>query len=773
MRSQLGLARVRRGAVSSLLLAAAACGGNTGPTVDAAAYGGEGGPQSPRDAGSDAQLQDANGPSIDAAPQPAVLLIEPSDRQLTLGLDEPESLEFSARISTRSEPALGVKWGTDHPELGAIDRDTGIFTPSGVGGSLRVYATAGVLQSSTQLTIQIAAQEQGDPDAHSASGGAGGLGGVGGDGGGTKLQDPKLMAALDAAATLDPALQWLYPYDGTVWPRGLPAPLLQWRSEAPASAVKIHIEVDDVFRYDGYFGAPTGLPEGQPITRLPIPQKAWKVAQESGAHMKIGLTIAASDGAGGFTTRAAVDQTWTIAPTTLRGTVYYNSYGTKLAENYNGALGGNGRFGGATLAIHRGAYDPVLVAGATTSNDSGCRVCHTVSADGSRMLVQQADNMVSSRYELRNMNMEYGYKVSDRGKFGWAALSPDGTLALGNAGPPGDNASNVASLAQSALYRVSTGAELPVEGLSALVTKASTPAFSVDGKLLAFNFAGGPGAEGIVGDGRQLVVVDFQANGTDSFAISDPRAVFKSEGDKRPGWPFFLPDSSGLVFQLELAPGANNERFATRLGARGELWWTDLQGQSHPLDRANGKGYLPTGAHGHDDDTTLQYEPTVAPIVAGGYAWVVFTSRRLYGNVATRGPYESDARQFDLTAGNPDGPTTKKLWVTALDVPAKPGSDPSHPAFYLPAQELYAGNSRGFWALEACKANHAACGGGDECCGGYCRVTEEFTVPVCQDTPPALCAQEYENCNVDADCCSQGDASMSCIAGRCARIQLY
>lgn len=770
MPSQFGVGARRRAVRSLLLLAVAACSGSSGPSraPDAAAYGGDGGPER-IDAGSDAQAPADAG---DAATPMAKLLIEPANKQLMLGLDQPESLQFTAKISSSGVLAGGVKWTTDHPELGAIDRNTGEFKPTGIGGTLTVFATAGVLQSKTRLTISISAQQQGDPDANSTPGGAGGLGGVGGDGGGTKLEDPKLVAALDANATRDPELKWLYPYDGTVWPRGLPAPLLQWSSQAPASAVKIHIEVDKVFRYDGYFGAPASLQAGQPITRLPIPQQAWKVAQESGAKLKISLTIAASDGAGGYTTRSAADQSWTIAPTTLRGTVYYNSYGTKLAENYNGAVGGNGRFGGATLAIHRGSYDPTLVAGSTTDDNSGCRVCHTVSADGSRMIAQHDDNMVSSAYDLRNMNQESTYPAADRGKFGWAALSPDGAIALGNAGPPGDNGSNVSSLATSALYRVSDGVELPVAGLSAFVSKAATPAFSVDGKKLAFNFAGGPGAQGIVGDGRQLVVVDFEANGSDSFAISHPRALFQGKGDTRPGWPFFLPDSSGLVFQLELKPGSNNERFATRLGARGELWWTDLNGQAHALDRANGKGYLPTGAHAHDDDATLQYEPTVAPLVAGGYAWVVFTSRRLYGNVATRDPYESDARYHDLNAGNPNGPTTKKLWVTAIDIPAKPGSDPSHPAFYLPAQELYAGNSRGFWALDACKSNTAACGGGDECCGGYCRVTPEFTVPVCQDTPPALCAQEYENCNVDADCCSNDDAAVSCIAGRCARIQV-
>ena len=37
------------------------------------------------------------------------------------------------------------------------------------------------------------------------------------------------------------------------------------------------------------------------------------------------------------------------------------------------------------------------------------------------------------------------------------------------------------------------------------------------------------------------------------------------------------------------------------------------------------------------------------PVPSGGYAWVVFTSRRLYGNVATINPFYSDPRYHDLT----------------------------------------------------------------------------------------------------------------------------
>jgi hypothetical protein len=770
-----GVTRLRAVQVGALILLSACSSGKSGEHPPISDFDGNG-IENPVDAGS---IYDtgAQPDPIDGSLQPptAALVIEPDDMKLSVGLEPQEPVGFAARLSTTGDLVDPVKWTADHPELGAIDRATGKFSPTGIAGTVYITATANSLQATTTLVIKVAAKQQGDPDSGSKPVGAGGLGGVGGEGGGAKISDPKLLEALDKSPQSDAELNWLYPYDATVWPRGMPAPLLQWSSTSHAAlAVKIHIEVDKSFSYDGYFAAPPDLAAGKPITRLPIPQEVWRRAQESGKSMSVGLVIAASDGAGGysaFTPKANLS--WTIAQTTMRGTVYYNSYGTKLAENFGGAKGGNGRFGGATLAIHGGAFDPVLVAGKTTNDSSGCRVCHVVSSDGSRMIAQQADNMVSSSYDLKDMNKETTYPDADSGKFGWAALSPDGAIALGNAGPPGTNSQNVSSLASSALYRVADGKVLNVQGMGAFVSQAATPAFSPDGDKLAFNFNGGPGTQAIAGDGRSLVVMDFKPIDADNYSVTNPRKIFTGQGEQRPGWPFFLPDGNSLIFQLELKSGASNERFATRLGARGELWWTDLDGQSHALDRANGKGYLPTGPSGHEDDTTLQYEPTVAPIVAGGYAWVVFTSRRMYGNVATRDPYESDARNFDLTSGNAAGPTTKKLWVTAIDMPPKPGTDPSHPAFYLPAQELYAGNSRGFWVLDACKSKNTGCSGGDECCGGYCRVTEEFSYAVCMDTPALECAMEYESCNVDADCCPSGDKRLSCIAGHCASLQLY
>ena len=175
----------------------------------------------------------------------------------------------------------------------------------------------------------------------------------------------------------------------------------------------------------------------------------------------------------------------------------------------------------------------------------------------------------------------------------------------------------------------------------------------------------------------------------------------------------------------------------TRKGCKAQIVWTSATDAMHvtPLNELNGMDstgqvYLPqlpqpisltcTGDNvqvggidpSHEDDVDLNYEPTVNPEASGGYVWVVFTSRRMYGSEATIPPFCSDPRGVNLITNI----TTKKLWVAAVDLGATPGTDASHPAFYLPGQELLAGNSRGFWVLEPCRANGQSCQSGDQCC---------------------------------------------------------
>ena len=154
-------------------------------------------------------------------------------------------------------------------------------------------------------------------------------------------------------------------------------------------------------------------------------------------------------------------------------------------------------------------------------------------------------------------------------------------------------------------------------------------------------------------------------------------------------------------------------------------------------------------------------EPTVNPVASGGYAWVVFTSRRMYGNEAVIPPFCSDPRAVDLIQNI----TTKKLWVAAVDLTQGPGVDGSHPGFYLPAQEILAGNARGFWVLDPCKADGTSCQTGDQCCNGYCEAGDGGLV--CSNTPPgSSCSGLSNKCTTAADCC---DSTNLCINGFCAQ----
>jgi hypothetical protein len=103
--------------------------------------------------------------------------------------------------------------------------------------------------------------------------------------------------------------------------------------------------------------------------------------------------------------------------------------------------------------------------------------------------------------------------------------------------------------------------------------------------------------------------------------------------------------------------------------------------------------------------------------------------------------------------------------VAAVDLIQSAGADSSHPAFYLPAQELLAGNARGFWALDPCKMDGASCTSGDQCCGGYCEPTGPLGALLCSSPPPMnSCSGIGDKCATAADCC---DPTAECLSGFC------
>jgi hypothetical protein len=145
-----------------------------------------------------------------------------------------------------------------------------------------------------------------------------------------------------------------------VFPRGIAPPVLQWGGE-PATYARVHV-TSSTIDYEVFYAASD--PAADAFT-----QAAWTMITESAAPGDT-LTVEATKlSASGVT--GPITESWTIAPGTLAGTVYYNTYDSPLNDNQ-----------GAVMSIKPWQAAPILL--------GGCRVCHAVSADGSTLIAMGA-----------------------------------------------------------------------------------------------------------------------------------------------------------------------------------------------------------------------------------------------------------------------------------------------------------------------------------------------------------------------------------------------
>ncbi|MFO0665944.1 MAG: dickkopf-related protein [Polyangiaceae bacterium] len=673
-------------------------------------------------------------------------------------------------------------WSIDKFDIADIS-PTGLLTVvSPVATDIQVRAYVGAFASNivtTQVRVQKTTVSATDPPAVGV----------------TAASFPTLTGAEPAeTATI------IYPYNGTMFPLGLPSPLLQWSTADLASGVKVSIRYPStgtpIFESSEIrteaISFPTPLLTPKP--RATIPQTDWAAFEQSVNRNRATLgdtgAIVLRRYVGGVA-RQEVKVDVRFAPTQLKGRIYYNTYGTALVTNYSGAQqspGGafpGGAFGAATLQVIIGQSAPTVVAG----SNSACRVCHSASSDG-QMIITAHSNYNTFRYDMPGagpLGTAYGGS-----RFIFPGIHPNRTRVLTSAGGhSGDSASFLFDQTGAAV----TGGTQPTN------LKAAYPTFSHETTgptQVAFTFTGGsplplanPPTAPVTGDGKTLSMMDFDGNRT----FSNFRNIYTPPSGKA-WWPAFLPPGeNGVVWHQEFRsngrdPGGTRSDCEGGClgGATAEIWWAKTTGaptatRLHNLNGYVGNtatGYLPTGPNRHggpgsDPDFYEQrynYEPTVLPVVRGGYSWVTFTSRRLYGNVATVNPYASDPRFYNISIE----PTTKKLWISALNTGAAAGTDPSFPAFYLPGQELISGNMRGYFVLDACRSPGAKipaneCETDLDCCAGsVCALDRPISAPpkrYCVNASPAACRADGESCVADGECCNFATGTR-CASGVCA-----
>ncbi|HET7545940.1 MAG TPA: PA14 domain-containing protein [Polyangiaceae bacterium] len=304
-------------------------------------------------------------------------------------------------------------------------------------------------------------------------------------------------------------------------------------------------------------------------------------------------------------------------------------------------------------------------------------------------------------------------------------------------------------------------------------------------------------------DGSKLVFIDGDSSGgagwrkgLSTFDFDQAAKLFRNRrlvtstwplGDALK-WPSFESDSRSVIFQSTV-PGdfccRNNWTKYGYMGPSnyyedpGRLWSIDTQAAS-PTPVA--LTALNSGERAVDANKS--YQPTMLPVAAGGYRWVVFTSTRPYGNTLNLPSVQQDFSDpssyasSSYTAMTNTSDIQSQLWIAAIDDSPSGASDRSHPAFWLPSQNYSISsaangfaNERAVWALDSCHPTGLTPAGkcelDEDCCGGAgpassrtaaCRIDTPVNMPVtrhCQPLPPnGACIAVGAACSSTADCCS-------------------